>query len=127
MTVRQALKKSMEITNGYKGRLFGLDFIVLLPFGALSVVLGAIFMISRQLPTYEIIIDIFFPVTLLLFIQPVTYMAYAIAYLDIRRAAIEKGLLPQGNGPAALSGTGIAKEEAPSVQTDQHQRRPLDD
>lgn len=99
MTVRQALWKSREITNGYKGRLFGLEFLVALPFGAVFVVLGAIFMISGQLPTYSLISKIFSPLALLFFVQPVTYMMVAIAYLDIKRAAIEKGLLPQGNEP----------------------------
>ena len=125
MTVRQALRKSREITNGYKGRLFGLEFLVALPFGALSVVLGVIFLIFGQLPTYTVISMICSPLALLFFVQPVTYMMITIAYLDIKRAAIEKGLLPQGNEPAALRGTVSQRRMQPGVQTDQHQRRSM--
>lgn len=94
MTVRQALKKSIEITNGYKGRLFGLAFLVSLPFGIISLIAGFLFMVSRDLSTYTVIMAIASPVISLVMIQPMTYMMVTIAYLDLKRAAIERGLLP---------------------------------
>ncbi len=94
MTLRQALKKSIEITNGYKGRLFGLAFLVSLPFGIISLIAGFLFMVSRDLSTYTATMAIANPVISLVMIQPMTYMMVTIAYLDLKRAAIERGLLP---------------------------------
>jgi len=80
LTVRQALKKSMEITDGYKGRLF---VIVLIMVG---------FTFAAQL-----VACCLFPVLIaaqLFWIYPLYFAMLTIAYLDIKQAAIDKGLLP---------------------------------
>lgn len=80
MTVRQALRKSIEVTNGYKGRLFGLD--VLLFLWSLASIVGIC------------LLFIGFLAIQLLWIMPLMLLYYSIAYTDIRQAAIEKGILP---------------------------------
>ncbi len=94
MTVRQALKKSVQITKGYKGRLFGLMILVSLPPAIPFYILGFVLMVSGHLPAYTATIAIVSPVLSLLIIQPIMTMANTIAYLDLKRAAIDRGLLP---------------------------------
>jgi uncharacterized membrane protein len=77
MKIKNALKKSMEITQGYKGRLFGLD-LILLGYGVAMMLLCCLVL----------------PLLASIFWLPLlTYAMYTIAYLDISRAAVEKGLL----------------------------------
>lgn len=90
MKIGDALKKSMEITNGYKGRLFGLDLIL---FGyGLAMLLLCCFVL---------------PLLACIFWLPLlTYAMYAVAYLDIKQAAIQNGLLPPdapAEAPAAVA------------------------
>ncbi len=80
MPVRDALRKSMEMTQGYKGRLFLLDLICF-AFGILSL-LGLCFFVVG------------YYVILVLWLLPLAYALFAIAYRDIKAAAIEKGILP---------------------------------
>lgn len=80
MTVRDALRKSMEITQGYKGRLFLLDIIVW-AFSVASIIGICVLFVGM------IAID-------LLWVTPLSYAMFAIAYRDIKLAAQERGLLP---------------------------------
>ena len=82
MTVREALKKSIQMTDGYKGRLFVLDLIII-AFSILSIFGLCLFIVGT------IAIEI-------LWIYPLTYALFAIAYVDIKKAAIEKGILAPG-------------------------------
>lgn len=90
MTVRQALRKSMEITSGYKGRLFGLDLILMLY--SIASVLGICLLFVGTLAIQ------------ILWLTPMMLLLYSIVYLDIRQAAIERGMLPPSpTQPAAGS------------------------
>lgn len=97
MGIRQALKKSMEMTKGYKGRLFLIQMILFAPYFLIYIILGFALhvrgdaSVSVEQQAFNFIAN----VTLL---QPLLQMANAVAYLDIERAAIEKGILP-GGGP----------------------------
>lgn len=82
MKVRDALKKSMEITRGYKGRLFGLD-VIMFGYGLGVAVVSMICCFLMGLP---ILASLFW-------LPLLQYSMNGIAYLDIRQAAIEKGLL----------------------------------
>lgn len=80
MTIRDALRKSMEITQGYKGRMFLLD-LILIAFGIASIIgICVLFvgMIAIQL----------------LWLMPLNFAMFAIVYRDIKLAAQEKGQLP---------------------------------
>ena len=83
MTIRDALRKSMEITQGYKGRLFLLD-LVLVAFGIVSII-GICVLFVGMLAIQ------------LLWLMPLSFAMFAVAYRDIKRAAQEKGLLPAGS------------------------------
>lgn len=85
MTIKQALKKSIEITDGYKGRLFGV-YMVMYGF-----TVAASFVAS--------ILIMFQFAVLLLWIYPLYFVMLSKAYLDIKQAAIEKGLLPPDPAP----------------------------
>ncbi len=78
MKAKDALKKSMEITSGYKGRLFGLD-IILFGYGLAMVLLCCL-----VVPLLGF----------MLWLPLLSFAMNAIAYLDIKRAAQDKGLLP---------------------------------
>lgn len=92
MPVKQALKKSMEITNRHTGRLFWLSICVELP--NVLIVLGSmVFFFPSQQDIYSLIVGIAIPIVGLFLVEPIKYMAFTIAYLDIKQAAIEKGLL----------------------------------
>lgn len=80
MTVREALVKSMEMTRGYKGRLFLLDIIVW-AFGVASII-----------GICALIIGWF--AIILLWVTPLSYAMFAIAYRDIKASAVERGILP---------------------------------
>lgn len=80
MTIREALRKSMEITQGYKGRMFLLDLIV------------AAFSIASIIGICVVVIGYY--AILLLWVMPLMYAMFAIVYRDIKMAAQEKGLLP---------------------------------
>jgi hypothetical protein len=83
LNYRQALRKSMEITNGFKGRLFVLS-LVSIGFGLLGML------------TFCTVIG---PIAACIFwVLPLTFSMFTIAYLDIKAAAIEKGLLPREHG-----------------------------
>jgi hypothetical protein len=88
LTVRQALRKSIEITQGFKGRLFALDMI------RLAFAAGAA-LASCCL--------IFLPavVAALFWLMPLGYALFAAAWLDIRQAAVQRGLLPAAGIDAA--------------------------
>lgn len=79
MTVRQALKKSMEITEGYRGRLFLIALIML----------G--FMVAGELVSCCVPFALW--LAMFLWIYPLFFAMYAVAYLDIKQAAVDKGLL----------------------------------
>lgn len=81
MTVRQALRKSIEITGGYRGRLFGLDLLLVL------------YRLAALLASLLLPVVGSFAVNLLL-VTPMMLLMFSVAYRDIGQAAIEKGLLP---------------------------------
>jgi uncharacterized membrane protein len=91
MTARQALRKSIEITHGYKGRLFGLD-LILLAFGIGAYIVSCFFFFIPMLAAT------------ILWITPLSYAMFAIAYIDIRAAGEERGLL------APVPGAGVSHE-----------------
>lgn len=95
MNARDALKKSMEITDGYKGRLFGLD-LILVGYGAAMVLLCCL-----MLPLLGF----------LLWLPPMAFAMYSIAYLDIKKAAADRGLLPPDPLPRAGEAA-VAVEQA---------------
>lgn len=80
LTTRQALRKSMEITRGHKGKLFVLDF-SLLAFGLCALIISCCFYLLPLIAAS------------LLFISPLGYSLFAGAYVEIRREAEGKGLL----------------------------------
>jgi uncharacterized membrane protein len=93
MTIRQALQKSREMTYGYKGRLFGLYMCIGLP---LLIVMIAFYIIIMSLGIYEthkFIINIISPIFSLFILVPLGYMANTVAYADIKKAAVKKGIL----------------------------------
>lgn len=109
LTARQAVRKSIEITRGYRGRLFALD-LILLAFSAGAVLLGCFFLFVPAVAAS------------LLWVMPLSYCLFAVAYLDIRRAAVDNGLLPGACAPVA--GTEPAGGEGmpaalPAVQTEE--------
>ena len=57
-------------------------------------IFGFVLMVSGHLPVYTATIAIVSPVLSLLIIQPIMTMVNTIAYLDLKRAAIDRGLLP---------------------------------
>jgi uncharacterized membrane protein len=93
MTVRQALKKSMEITKGYKGRLFGIGLLIALPCIITFVTLFIILVSMEIYGTFSGIYIIVYPVFYVFMIEPLSLMAYAIAYKDIKKDAVNRGLL----------------------------------
>lgn len=94
MTVRQALKSSMLITEGYKKRLFGLYICMALPLFIADIVLIIPSLVSRGNATVFNFIYIIIGLAYHLFIfEPIYGMATTIAYKDIKQAAIFKGLL----------------------------------
>ncbi len=86
MTVRQALKKSMEITDGHKGKLFLLLLILAGFTWAASI--AASFGILYASMAAEI-----------LWIIPLYLAMATIVYLDLKQAAMEKGLLTDSCPP----------------------------
>ncbi len=80
MTVRQALKKSMEITEGHKGKLF-LILLIQIGFTWAASILASFGIMYASLAAA------------ILWILPFYLAMMAIAYLDLKQAAIEKGLL----------------------------------
>lgn len=93
LTIRQALKKSMEITNGYKGRLFGLMVCLWSPWAVVSFVIGVVLVFSKQLSLYQLIVGIAAPIVSLFLLEPIQYAMITLVYLDIMHAAINRGLL----------------------------------
>lgn len=82
MTVKQALKKSMEMTEGYKGRLFVISLIMAASVYVVAFVLCCV-------PMSTLLAGLFW-------IYPFYFSMLTIAYLDIKQAAMERGLLPAG-------------------------------
>lgn len=100
MTVRQALKKSIEITNGFKGRLFGLAILAALPVIILLIICSILF--GRDaIQWFNQPFGILALLANLFWIKPVSYMMYTIAYLDIKQFHIGYGQLPPENEPPA--------------------------
>lgn len=104
MTVRQALKKSKEITLGYKGRLFGLEFCLGLPYLIFIDIPNRL--VDLQQTSYNNFANIIFSIVALIILEPIGYMMFTTAYLDIKQAAIEKGLLPPDTEPSAADQEG---------------------
>lgn len=92
MTVRQALTKSMEITKGYKRRLFGISFFISLPCIVILIVM-LIIEFCYTYGTFPFVFNIGFPILYLFIMEPLSLMAFAIAYKDIKKDAIKRGLL----------------------------------
>ena len=93
MTVRQALKKSVEISAGHRGKLF------LIALVTMGLMVAASFLTNFGL-MYAVL------AASILFIYPLNFVMTTIAYRDIKQAAIDKGLLPAegrqaGDEPAA--------------------------
>lgn len=93
MTVRQALKKSMEISNGYKRRLFAAGFWIELPYIVTLIVAVFILDSMGDLNAYHILITYITPVIFLLFVQPLRSLANTIIYIDAKQNAKKEGLL----------------------------------
>jgi uncharacterized membrane protein len=92
MTVTQSLKKSMEITKGYKGRLFLLALLAYVP-----IVPGTIFsfvMAMQHITQYQLYVTLYGFIANLLLVQPLSNMMFGVAYLDIKKAAIKNHMLP---------------------------------
>ncbi len=81
LTVQQALRKSMEVTQGHKARLFCLDLILLL------------YQLAALLASLLVPVLGSMAVRLLL-ATPMTLLLFSAAYRDIGREAVEKGWLP---------------------------------
>lgn len=84
MTVRQALKKSMEITQGHKGKLF-LILVIMVGFTLAGELVSCILPFGMW-------------AAMLFWTYPLYLAMLSIAYLDIRQAAMENGLLPPPPG-----------------------------
>ncbi len=86
LTVRQALRKSIEMTEGHKVRLFALDLILLL------------YQLTALLASLLVPVLGSLAVKLLL-ATPMTLLVFSLAYRQIEQEAMEKGLLtPAGDG-----------------------------
>lgn len=81
MTVRQALRKSMEMTDGHKGKLFTITLIMI----GLSMAASVVASFGLVFATVA---------AMIVFIYPHYFAMNTIAYLDLKQAAIEKGILP---------------------------------
>lgn len=91
MSIRQALRKSKEMTYGYKGRLFGLNLCIGLPY---IVALFVVFiMYLGRYGDYKFITSILTPIFSLFILVPLGYMANTVAYADIKKAAQKKCIL----------------------------------
>ena len=85
LTVRQALLKSIEITEGHKASLFALDLILML------------YQLAALLASLLVPVLGSLAVRLLL-VAPMTLLVFSVAYRDIGREAVEKGLLTAERG-----------------------------
>lgn len=86
LTVRQALKKSTEITEGHKGKLF-LILLIQMGFTYAASIVASFGVIYASVAA------------MILWIFPLYYAMMTIAYVDLKQAAVENGLLP-GAAPA---------------------------